>query len=160
MPIINGIGTTSEPLGVARMRSSTLKAVAVLTIVLVSHSMAEAATTTGTTKEVAVSRDSLILNDAVMGKTSASIMGESALVDKETRRIFWEGGSTTLSASLAPFLDGYGVKHLKATLMSCIFLLALLLSIVARIRLLFKNPAIQSRKWRSILNACGRSLRW
>jgi hypothetical protein len=70
-----------------------------------------------------------------MGQISASIMGECALVDKETGRIFWEGGSTTLSASLAPFLDGYGVKHFKATLMSCIFLLAILSSIVARIRL-------------------------
>jgi hypothetical protein len=82
-----------------------------------------------------VSQDSLILNDALMGKISASIMGESALVNKETGRIFWEGGSTMLSASLAPFLDGYSVKHLKATLMSCIFLLAILSSIVARIRL-------------------------
>ena len=81
-----------------------------------------------------MSGESPALNDASMGKICASIMGESALVDKETGRIFWEGGSTTLSASLAPFLDGYGVKHLKATVMTCIFLLALVLSILARIR--------------------------
>jgi hypothetical protein len=96
--------------------------------------MATGATTT--TKEITVATltDSPALNDALSGKSSASIMGESALVDKETGRIFWEGGSTTLSASLEPFLAGYGVKHMKATVMSCIFLLAILASIVARIR--------------------------
>jgi hypothetical protein len=103
-------------------------------IVVVSCKTATAAITT--TKEVATTAltDSPALNDALLEKSSASIMGESALVDKETGRIFWEGGSTTLSASFEPFLAGFGVKHMKATVMSCIFLLAIVASIVAKIR--------------------------
>jgi hypothetical protein len=96
--------------------------------------MATAVTTTKETTAGTALTDSPALNDALLGKSSACIMGESALVDKETGRIFWEGGSTTLSASFEPFLAGYGVKHMKATVMSCILLLAIVASIVAKIR--------------------------
>ena len=54
------------------------------------------------------------------------VIGESALMDKETGRVFWEGGSSsTLSASVAPKLKAIlGVHHLKASLLSGILLLA------------------------------------
>lgn len=89
------------------------------------------------TNEVSTSvQESPFLSDSAIGTISASIIGESALVDKETGRCLWEGGTTTLSASLAPFLDGAGIgtKHLKATIMSCIFLLAIVSSFTAWIR--------------------------
>lgn len=50
---------------------------------------------------------SLVLASDVCSSSAAvaaSIIAESALVDKETGRIFWEGGSSTLSESLAPRL--------------------------------------------------------
>jgi hypothetical protein len=56
----------------------------------------------------------------------ASVMGESALIDKETGRIFWEGGSSsTLSASVGPKIEQFGIVHIKATILSAILLMAL-----------------------------------
>ncbi len=53
-------------------------------------------------------------------------MGESALIDKETGRIFWEGGSSsTLSASIAPKLSEFGLNHFKSTVLSILLLTAL-----------------------------------
>ena len=65
--------------------------------------------------------------DRVFETRAASIMGESALVDKETGRIFWEGGSSsTLSASVVPKIKTHlGMRHVKASLLSVILLLAL-----------------------------------
>ena len=66
---------------------------------------------------------------------STPIIGESALVDKETGRIFWEGGSTTtLSNSLPPLLEEFGIKHLRATALSCLLLLAAISNLVAWLR--------------------------
>ena len=87
------------------------------------------------------------LSDDMVGKLSASIMGESALVDKETGRIIWEGGTTTLSASLAPIL-GYGIKHVRATLLTGILLLAIVGGIMARIRRFIRaSVSADSRSW-------------
>ena len=59
-------------------------------------------------------------------------MGESALIDKETGRIFWEGGSkTSISASISPLLSDLGIHRLKSTLLS-IVLLTCLLAILAK----------------------------
>jgi hypothetical protein len=56
----------------------------------------------------------------------ASVMGESALVDKETGRIFWEGGSSsTLSNSVGPKIEQFGIGHIKATILSAILVMAL-----------------------------------
>jgi TMEM151 family len=51
-------------------------------------------------------------------------MGESAVVDKETGRIFWEGGSSsTLAESIAPKLKSImGIPHLKATVLTAFLL--------------------------------------
>ena len=60
-----------------------------------------------------------------MDKIAASVMGESALIDKESGRIFWEGGSTsTIHASIAPFLGDLGLRHLKGTALSVLLLFA------------------------------------
>jgi TMEM151 family len=52
----------------------------------------------------------------------ASVMGESAVVDNESGRILWEGGSSsTLGESIAPKLQSLlGIPHLKATILSTI----------------------------------------
>ena len=62
---------------------------------------------------------------AMLGRVEASIMGESALIDRETGRVFWEGGSTnTLYESVAPKLDQYGAEHTKAAFMTALITLA------------------------------------
>ena len=65
-------------------------------------------------------------NAALLGRLEASIMAESALIDKESGRVYWEGGSSsTLSASLIPKVEELGLSHLKATILSGLLLLAL-----------------------------------
>ena len=61
------------------------------------------------------------------GRVEASIFGESALIDRETGRVFWEcGNSNTLYESLTPKLDQYGVEHVQATFLTIIITLAFL----------------------------------
>jgi hypothetical protein len=75
--------------------------------------------------------DAPILNQAMMSRIGASVMGESALIDKETGRIYWEGGSSTVSASMSPVINVVGIRHLKATTLSLLLLISLF-SILAR----------------------------
>mmetsp|Transcript_5221 Transcript_5221/g.11563 ORF Transcript_5221/g.11563 Transcript_5221/m.11563 type:complete len:406 (-) Transcript_5221:570-1787(-) len=61
------------------------------------------------------------------GRVEASIFGESALIDRETGRVFWEcGNSNTLYESVTPKLDQYGVEHVQATFLTLIITLAFL----------------------------------
>lgn len=59
-------------------------------------------------------------------RAATAVMGESVVVDKETGRIFWEGGSSsTLSESLAPKLKIIiGIPHCKATILTMLLLFA------------------------------------
>jgi hypothetical protein len=60
-----------------------------------------------------------------LGRVEAAIMAESALVDRETSRVFWEGGdSNTLYESLMPRLDQFGADHAQATLLTVVITLA------------------------------------
>lgn len=63
-------------------------------------------------------------------------MGESALVDKETGRVFWEGGaSTTLVESLfTSRLNQYGVEHAQAAVLTTFITLALIGIVVGWLR--------------------------
>jgi len=55
----------------------------------------------------------------MMQRVGAKVMGESALIDKETGRIFWEGGATsTVSASISPLLSDWGLHRAKSTILS------------------------------------------
>lgn len=68
----------------------------------------------------------LMQQNTIPSGIEASVMGESALVDKETGRIFWEGGSSsTLSASVGPKIEQFGGGHIKATILSAILVMAL-----------------------------------
>jgi TMEM151 family len=59
-------------------------------------------------------------------QAASAVMGESAVVDKETGRIFWEGGSSnTLAESITPKLRSViGISHTKATLLTALLILA------------------------------------
>ena len=66
-------------------------------------------------------------SSSMIGRVEASIMAESALIDRETGRVFWEGGdSNTLYESLVPKLDQFGVEHVQATILSTIITVAIL----------------------------------
>jgi hypothetical protein len=68
----------------------------------------------------------LMQQNTIPSGIEASVMGESALVDKETGRIFWEGGSSsTLSNSVGPKIEQFGIGHIKATILSAILVMAL-----------------------------------
>ena len=68
-----------------------------------------------------------IWNDVMMAQVGASIVGDSALIDKETGRIYWEGGSSSISNSIAPFVStNIGIRHLPAILVTGLLLWAVL----------------------------------
>jgi hypothetical protein len=67
----------------------------------------------------------------MLGRLEANIIAESALIDRESGRVFWEGGSGTLSGSLHPKLGIPGLSHLKATILTYLLFVAML-SVLAR----------------------------
>jgi hypothetical protein len=57
----------------------------------------------------------------------SSLIGESALIDRETGRVLWEGGArSTVTASVAPKLSELGFSHLKASVLSAVLILGIL----------------------------------
>jgi len=68
------------------------------------------------------------LASPAFGRVEASIFGESALIDRETGRVFWEcGNSNTLyESSVTPKLDRFGVEHVQATVLTVLITLAFL----------------------------------
>ncbi len=84
-----------------------------------------------------------------MQRVGAKVMGESALIDKETGRIFWEGGSrTSVTASIAPIISDLGLHRLKSTILS-IALFSCLVSILScRLQMGLRNIN-QPISWRT-----------
>lgn len=70
--------------------------------------------------------------DSMMGQIGAQVLAESALMDKETGRIFWEGSKSSITASISPFLDDLGITLTKATLLNAALIFCLI-SILAKI---------------------------
>ena len=64
----------------------------------------------------------------MLGRVEASIMGESALIDRETGRVFWEGGSSTtlVESIVAANLDRFGAEHAQAALLTAFITVAFL----------------------------------
>ncbi|GKY91212.1 hypothetical protein MPSEU_000093900 [Mayamaea pseudoterrestris] len=70
----------------------------------------------------------ILSSSVALTRLEASIMGESALIDREDGRVLWESGGSTvgrLSASVAPKLDELGVAHVKAKILTCILVVGL-----------------------------------
>jgi hypothetical protein len=64
---------------------------------------------------------------AMLRRAEVSILGESALLDRDSGRVYWEGGSSnTLYESLVPTLDKYGAEHAQAAILSALITLAFL----------------------------------
>jgi hypothetical protein len=67
-------------------------------------------------------------SSVALTRLEASIMGESALIDREHGRVLWESGKSTvgrLSASVAPKLDELGVSHVKSKVLTSILVIGL-----------------------------------
>jgi hypothetical protein len=84
-----------------------------------------------------------IHEDAMLGRVEASIMGESALIDRETGRVFWEGGaSTTLVESiLTANLDKFGAEHAQAALLTAFITVAFLGVLAGWLRQIIVAPS-------------------
>ena len=94
-------------------------------LLCVNALICQAAPSSRTTKIRNVSSNAPILHDSMLG--SKSIMGESALMDKETGRIYWEGGShSTISASISPLLSELGLTHIKCAVTTTLFFFTVL----------------------------------
>ena len=77
-----------------------------------------------------------------MGRVEAAIMGESALIDRETGRVFWEGGaSSTLSESIfAANLDKFGAEHAQSVLLTAFITIAFLGILAGWLRQIIRVP--------------------
>lgn len=85
----------------------------------------------------------------MMQRVGAKVMGESALIDKETGRIFWEGGSrTSVTASIAPIISDMGLHRLKSTILSIALLSCLISILTGRLRMQLGNIN-QPISWRT-----------
>lgn len=74
-------------------------------LVFANNAFTVAAVSSPQSHQVAVSGSCFASQESSSFYAGNSIYAESALVDKETKRIFWEGGpSSTLSESLAPWV--------------------------------------------------------
>jgi hypothetical protein len=104
-------------------RSQWILRSCVITIFLSQSLLSNASTSQPPSPSSGISDDGS--HAAMLGRVEASIMGESALIDRETGRVYWEGGSSnTLYESLAPKLDQYGAEHVKAALLTGLITLA------------------------------------
>jgi len=89
--------------------------------VLLLHFLLLGATDLWTAEAAIATSDTVISSRRI----DTAVAAESALIDKETGRIYWEGGSqTTLSATLGPTLAQFGIQHVKATLLSLLLVFA------------------------------------
>ena len=80
---------------------------------------------------------------STLSRVEATIMGESALIDRETGRVFWEGGaSTTLTESIfATKLDQFGAEHAQAALLTVFITIAFLGILGAWLRRILNVPS-------------------
>lgn len=118
--------------------------VAALTIVLSCMSICD-----GSSSQNAVSTAAPIWTDTMMQRIGAKVMGESALIDRETGRIFWEGGSkTSVTASIAPMISDLGLHRLKSSLLSIALFSCLISMLASNLRILLRDIS-QPITWRT-----------
>ncbi|CAJ1958526.1 unnamed protein product [Cylindrotheca closterium] len=99
---------------------------------------------------------------AMLGRVEASIMGESALIDRETGRVYWEGGSgsTTLFESFGPKMDQYGLDHAQTALFTGLITLAFLGVLAGWMRQLLDQWALNTNTQSAPMNLMFRIVTW
>jgi hypothetical protein len=84
----------------------------------------------------------------VLARLEASILGESALIDRELGRVLWESGGTTmstLSASMGPKLDEMGAAHIKAKVLTSILLIGILGAFVRLVQSKLQGTSVANK---------------
>jgi hypothetical protein len=81
--------------------------------------------------------------DSTLGRVEAAIMGESALIDRETGRVFWEGGgsSTLVESVFAAKLDKFGAEHAQSVLLTAFVTVAFLGILAGWLRQIIQVPS-------------------
>jgi hypothetical protein len=92
---------------------------------------------------MAMEKSLALTGAAAMGRVEAAIMGESALIDRETGRVYWEGGaSSTLSESIfAANLDKFGAEHAQSVLLTAFITIAFLGILAGWLRQIIQVPS-------------------
>jgi TMEM151 family len=90
--------------------------------------------------EGSLSGSAPVWKDTMMQRIGARVMGESALMDKETGRVFWEGGSkTSLYAGINPILSEIGLFRIKSAILSIGFWVCWLSILSQNLQFKFRN---------------------
>lgn len=83
-------------------------------------------------------------------------MGESALIDRETGQIFWQGGPGVLHVGASSTLSSLGVRHVRATALTLILVTAALSALASKLRDMLKTIDVVGPWWQvaSVLVKC------
>ena len=90
------------------------------------------------------------------GITLPESMGESALIDRETGQIFWQGGPGVLYIGTSSTLSSLGVRHVRATALTIILVCAALSALASKLRDMLKTIDVVGPWWQvaSVLVKC------
>lgn len=90
------------------------------------------------------------------GITLPESMGESALIDRETGQIFWQGGPGVLYIGTSSTLSSLGVRHVRATALTLILVTAGLSALASKLRDMLKTIDVVGPWWQvaSVLAKC------
>ena len=83
-------------------------------------------------------------------------MGESALIDRETGRIFWQGGPGVLYIGTSSTLSSLGVRHVRATALSLTLITAALSALATKLRHVLQTIDVVGPWWQvaSVVAKC------
>ena len=90
------------------------------------------------------------------GITLPESSGESALIDRETGQIFWQGGPGVLYIGTSSTLSSLGVRHVRATALSLMLVTAALSALAAKLRDMLQTIDVVGPWWQvaSFLAKC------
>ncbi len=81
------------------------------------------------------------------GITLPESSGESALIDRETGQIFWQGGPGVLYIGTSSTLSSLGVRHVRATALSLMLVTAALSALAAKLRDMLQTIDVVGPWW-------------
>ena len=90
------------------------------------------------------------------GITLPESSGESALIDRETGQIFWQGGPGVLYIGTSSTLSSLGVRHVRASALSLMLVTAALSALAAKLRDMLQTIDVVGPWWQvaSFLAKC------